>query len=187
MGKNADLADLKVKYKENPFLENLTVTTKGKRISINPLGRDSDNILINQSTGEVKGTHVTSFKQVDDAEFIKFFTANIALTFDLNQSGRKVFDMLLHVMQRQAISKDQVYLDDEVRDEFTKEFGVKLAKSTFYRGLDNLIEKLIIAKSTRTNIYFINPSLVFNGDRIAFTRVIERKKESSNDKSLIEN
>lgn len=172
MGKIA----LKNKYKENPFLDSFTVTTRGKRISVSALGKTEDNILINQNTGEVLGTHVTSFKQVDDAEFIKVFTANIALTFDLSQPGRKVFDMLLHVMQKQAISKDQIYLDDGVRQDFVMEHGVKMATSTMYRGIDNLVERCIIARSTRTNIYFINPSLVFNGDRVAFTRVIERKK-----------
>lgn len=167
-----------VKHKENPFLDNFTVTTKGKRVTVSPLGGGDENILINQSTGEVKGTHVTAFKQVDDAEFVKLFTANIALTFELNQSGRKVFDMLTRVMQKHAISKDQVYIDEHVREEFTEEQGVKLAPATMYRGIENLIERKIIARSQRTNIYFINPSMVFNGDRIAFSTVIERKRKN---------
>ena len=163
-----------VRHKENPFLANLVVKTKGRRIDVSPIGSESS-VLVNQHTGEIKGTHVTSFKQVDDAEFIKVFTANISLTFDLNQAGRKVFDMLLHVMQQQAISKDQVYLDNQTREDFVKEHKLKLASSTMYRGIDNLIQRSILAKSTRTNIYFINPAMIFNGDRIAFTTLIERR------------
>jgi len=165
------------KHKENPFLNNLVVTTKGKRINVMPIGREEDNILINQHTGEVKGTHVTSYRQVDDAEFIKIFTANIALTFDLNMAGRKVFDMLIHTMQKQAITKDQVYINNDVRVDFVQEHKVKLAYSTMYRGIDNLIKQQIIARSTRVNIYFINPAMIFNGDRVAFTRIIERKSK----------
>jgi hypothetical protein len=167
-----------VKYKENPFLENFSVTTKGKRITVNALGSDDQNILVNQSTGEMKGTHVMAYKEVDDDEFIKLFTANVALTFDLNMSGHKVFNMLCRVMQKEAIKKDQVYIDDNVREDFVNEFNVKFASATLYRGLENLISRKILAKSQRTNIYFINPSMVFNGDRLAFTTVIERKRKS---------
>ena len=166
-----------VKHKSNPFLEALTVTTKGKRITVGELGK-SDSILISQSTGEVTGTHITAFKKVDDAEFIKIFTANISLTFDLNQTGRKVFDMLIRVMQHNSISKDQVYIDDHVREEFVNEHQVRLASSSMYRGIENLIERKIIARSQRTNIYFINPSLIFNGDRLAFTTIIERQNKN---------
>lgn len=172
-----------VKHKENPFLENFTITTKGKRVTINPMSKE-DNILVSQATGEIKGTHVTAYKQVDDAEFIKLFTANVGLTFNLNQSGRKVFDMLVRVMQHSAITRDQVYIDDNVREEFTDAHDVKLASSTMYRGIDDLINKKIIARSNRTNIYFINPSLVFNGDRIAFTTMIERKKSDNKEEEL---
>ncbi|WP_259272006.1 hypothetical protein [Klebsiella pneumoniae] len=43
----------------------------------------------------------------------------------------------------------------------------------------------IIAKTMRQGRYFINPNFVFNGDRIAFTTVIERKNtiEKQEDKS----
>lgn len=176
-----------VKHKENPFLENFTITTKGKRVTVNPMGTKEDNILVSQSTGEIKGTHVTAYKQVDDAEFIKLFTGNISLTFNLNQSGRKVFDMLVRVMQHSSISRDQVYIDDNVREEFVKAHDVKLASSTMYRGIDDLIDKKIIARSNRTNIYFINPSLVFNGDRIAFTTIIERKKSNKEEELELSN
>lgn len=37
----------------------------------------------------------------------------------------------------------------------------------------------IVAKTMRQGRYFINPNFVFNGDRIAFTTVIERKKRES--------
>lgn len=174
----------KVKYKENPFLNGLNITTKGKQVKVTPLGSNKDNIVVNQSTGEVQGTHVVSYKQVDDKEFVKLFTGNIALIFDLSSSGRKAFDMLLHVVQKEAIRKDLVYIDDEVRADFTEEHKVKLATSTMYRGLENLVEKKILARSTRTNHYFINPSMIFNGDRLAFTKVIERKKESNKEKQV---
>jgi hypothetical protein len=172
-----------VKHKESPFLENFTVSTKGKRVTVNQIGKTND-MIVSPDTGEIKGTHVVAYRQVDDAEFVKIFTANIALTFELNQSGRKVFDMLIRVMQHSAITRDQVYIDEHVREEFATSHNVNLASATMYRGIDNLIERKIIARSQRTNIYFINPSLVFNGDRVAFSTVIERKKKNNKTEEL---
>jgi hypothetical protein len=35
----------------------------------------------------------------------------------------------------------------------------------------------IVAKTLRQGRYFINPSFVFNGDRVAFTTMIERQEK----------
>lgn len=44
----------------------------------------------------------------------------------------------------------------------------------------------IIAKHLRAGDYYINPNFVFNGDRIAFSTVIERKKRSATPKAIEE-
>lgn len=69
------------RYEENPFIVNMTIPKKNRNIQLSRLGRDQ-NILVNQSTGEVQGTHVTTYKLVDSEEFVKLFTTNIALTFE---------------------------------------------------------------------------------------------------------
>lgn len=168
-----------VRYEENPFIENMVVPIKGQRVKISKLGQD-DNILINQATGEISGTHVTTFKRVDSEQFIKLFTANIALTFELGAAGIKTFGVLAWVLQDRSISKDLVPLDKFVLDDFLKNHKVKLSLPTFGRGLAELEKAKIIAKHLRQGWYFINPNFVFNGDRIAFTTVIERNKLAIN-------
>jgi hypothetical protein len=42
--------------------------------------------------------------------------------------------------------------------------------------LAELVKAQIIAKTMRQGRYFINPNFLFNGDRIAFTTVIERER-----------
>jgi hypothetical protein len=42
-----------------------------------------------------------------------------------------------------------------------------------------MIKGQIIAKNVKSGFYFINPNFAFNGDRIAFTQIIERKKSKS--------
>ena len=168
------------RYKENPFLEGMVVPVKGKQVRLSRLGRD-DNILVNQNTGEVQGTHVTTYKRVDSEQFVKLFTANIGLTFELSSAGIKAFGVLVWSVQNSALSKDEVDLDTLVLEAFLQcqvsasKQPLRLSLATFKRGLNELEKAKIIAKTMRQGRYFINPNFVFNGDRIAFTTLIERK------------
>ena len=178
------------RYKENPFLEGMVVPVKGKQVRLSRLGRD-DNILVNQNTGEVQGTHVTTYKRVDSEQFVKLFTAHIGLTFELSSAGIKAFGVLVWSVQNSALSKDEVDLDTLVLEAFLQcqvsasKQPLRLSLATFKRGLNELEKAKIIAKTMRQGRYFINPNFVFNGDRIAFTTVIERKNtiEKQEDKS----
>nr|MDN1465830.1 hypothetical protein [Escherichia coli] len=108
------------RYKSNPFLENMIVPVKGRQVKLSRLGKDN-NILMNQSTGEFLGTHVTTYKQVDADQFIKIFTDNIAMTFDFTSAGIKAFGVLLWAVQHHALSKDEVDLDSFILDAFISE------------------------------------------------------------------
>ena len=169
-----------IRYEANPFIEDMVVPVKDQQVRISRLGAD-DSVLVNQATGEIKGTHLTTFKRVDSAQFIKLFTANIALTFELGAAGIKAFSVLAWILQDRSISKDLVPLDKFVLEDFLKSQEKKLALSppTFARGLAELEKAKIIAKHVRIGWYFINPNFVFNGDRVAFTTVIERKNKAT--------
>ena len=171
-----------IRYKQNPFLDFLDIQTAGKRVSVNVMGSD-DNVLVNQATGEVKGTVVTTFKQVDDEQFLKLFTKNIAHTFDLKAAGIKALSVLAFAMQ-DRIKCDRVTLDmylvaDFIEAHKDRDPPIKLSESTFMRGLKELENAQIIAKAQKRGDYFINPAFIFNGDRIAFNMIIERKNSDS--------
>ena len=171
-----------IRHEINPFTENMNVPVSRKSIHLSRLCRDDD-VLINQQTGEHRGTHVTTYKRVDQEQFIKLFTANIALTFELKAAGIKAFNVLMWVMQNKGIEKDLIALDKFSLDEFLKfnadrEPPLKLSLPTFWRGLAELEKSQIIAKHLRQGWYFINPNFCFNGDRIAFTTLIERSNSS---------
>jgi hypothetical protein len=171
------------RYKTNPFLQNMIVPIKEKRIKLSVLGNDN-NILINQDTGEINGTHIATFKKVDRKQFVKLFTSNIAMTFDLSSSGIKTFTVLVWSVQKKALCKDEVDLDGITLDEFIeehKEKKLKLSLSTFKRGINELEKAMIIAKTMRQGRYFINPNFVFNGDRIVFSTIIEEEKSKNRD------
>lgn len=171
-----------IRYENNPFTEDMIVPVKERQVKLSKLGKD-ENILINQKTGEVLGTHLTTYKRVDGDQFIKLFTQNIALTFDLKSAGIKAFNVLLWTLQNKAISKDLIPLDKFSLNDFleaNKEKKLALSLTTFGRGLSELESAKIIAKHLRQGWYFVNPNFAFNGDRIAFTTVIEKSKALKN-------
>lgn len=168
------------RYRKNPFIDDMVVPVKGRHVKLSRLGKE-ENILINQNTGEVHGTHLTTYKKVDGEQFVKLFTANIGMTFDLTAAGIKTFSVLLWAVQNRAMAKDEVDLDAITLEEFLSEYipdrkPIKLSIATFKRGLNELEGGQIIAKTMRKGRYFINPNFVFNGDRIAFTTLIEKRK-----------
>ena len=122
---------------------------------------------------------MTTYKRVDGAQFVKLFTANIAMTFDLSSAGIKAFSVLLWVVQNRALSKDEIDLDSFVLADFIEAHQaskqpLRLSLATLKRGINELEKAQIVAKTQRQGRYFINPNFVFNGDRIAFTTLIER-------------
>lgn len=178
------------RYKENPFLEGMLVPVKTGQVRLSKLGRDQ-NVLVNQGTGEVLGTHVTTYRKVDGEQFVKMFTANIAMTFDLSAAGIKAFTVLLWAVQHKALAKDEIDMDSYVLGDFLaahkdREPPLKLSLATLGRGLMELEKAQIVAKTIRQGRYFINPNFVFNGDRIAFTTVIERKKAATRDPNTVD-
>jgi len=170
-----------IKYKENPFLNGLP-SIKTKKVFVSSLGSDT---WINQNTGEVGGTHLVKYKQVDTEQFVKLFSQNIGLTFDLTSAGIKAFNVLIWAVQNQAKDSDFIDLSLFVLDDFLRHSKKQFTKQTFYKGIRELIKSQIIAKSIRTGFYFINPNFLFNGKRIAFTTVLElSQKEKINNLDL---
>jgi len=169
------MTDLATRHSKNPFVENLMIPIGGKNISINTLGKDN-NVLVNQNTGEITGTHVVARKRVDKESFVKVFANHMSYTFDLTKAGNKALRVVMWLMQRSSIDKDTVRLDKYGLEEFLEYYETEdlaLSLPTFKRGIQELEKAKIIAKTKRLSVYYINPSCIFNGDRIAFTTLIE--------------
>lgn len=149
------------KYELNPFLDRLTVKTRGRKLTV---ARGS--ALVGPS-GNVEGlTEIAQIVDVDEGQFVKLFTKDLAIWFDLNKAGMRVFGALLTIVQQSAIGRDMVYFD--VRSEALAMF--KISKPTFYRGLEELIEKGFIARHLSPGWFFTNPAMFFNGNRARFVR-----------------
>ena len=176
------------RYEENPFYADMLVPVKQRQVQLSRLGKDN-NIIINESTVETQGTAITTYRKVDSDQFVKIFTNNIKMIFELTAAGNKAFTVLLWTVQHQALTKDVVILDVHTLDKFMKsqnDAKLKLSRETFKRGLSELTKAQIIARTLRQGMYFINPNFVFNGDRIAFTTLIERSDGHNEEQSEME-
>jgi len=164
------------RYKDNPFIENMVIPMGSKSVKLQSLGKN-DNIVVNQGTGEQMGTAITTYREVDADKFVKLFVGNIALTFDLNSAGIKAFNVLMWMVQYKAIAKDMVYLGELELEQFLDENPQvkEFKRATFSRGLKQLVDGKILAHAQRPGSYFLNPSFCFNGSRLAFTNIIEKK------------
>jgi hypothetical protein len=61
-------------------------------------------------------------------------------------------------------------------DECMEYTGYKSEKSV-YIGLASLLENKIIARGSHDILYFINPMIVFNGDRVTFAKTYVKKQK----------
>lgn len=172
-----------IKYKENPFLEKevLTIKVKNKRVGV-----ASGTALVDTQTGETVGmTTIAQKIEVDAEEFIKLYTKDITVYFELSPSGIKTFAILLREVQGKAINRDKVFFK---YDQIDFHGNIQMSQAVFYRGIQELVTKQFIAKASDPNWYFLNPSLIFNGDRARFVKeyhIQQGTKRNENAKAFI--
>lgn len=164
-------------YKENPFIEGIGYS-KSKRTEVLYTGEKA---IVNMRTGEVDDEDhlaVARIKYVDSDQFVKLYVNYIYIFFELGHPAQKVARFVLEQVAKRALGKGEVLLSFSEYAEFYK--GQKgVSRPTFMRGLQELALKELIAKSPNANIWWINPAMVFNGDRARFITEIRKKKSKS--------
>lgn len=180
--KKSKATDPLIRHKTNPFVRDMVIPVGKKQVQITALGA-TDAVVVSPETGEVQGTHFVTHREVDKEKFVKIYAAYMALTFDLTAAGNKALRVLLWSVQSQyrKTEPDKVFLDQYALESFliapenSRNKQLVLALSTFRRGLGELTKAHIIAKTERKGQYYLNPSCVFSGDRVAFTTVLRNK------------
>ncbi|HEA0343755.1 TPA: hypothetical protein RU593_001623 [Salmonella enterica] len=160
----------------NPFCfeTELKIETRKKNLTVS---RGTE-FIEKKDTGKSYFANIVHTQEVNKEEFIKLYTSQIKAYFDLTKTAYKVFFIFLRIYQ-DAIGKDHFYLSCKKAMSLAEKIDhFVLSESIFYRGIKELIEKRIIAKTNEKNWYFINPAIVFNGDRARFVSEIIKKKEA---------
>lgn len=162
-------------YSENPFVEKAIEDVKivKKTQTIRPKGKGEIQMIVNNA-GEVTGhSAFMRFVEVDEEKFAKLYLAQLSSFWELSKPAIRVFSYILTKLQPK---KDVFYFEIEECISYTK----YTAKNSIFSGLSELISAGIIARTRFHYQYFINPLVVFNGDRVTFAKTyIKKKKQTS--------
>ena len=164
-------------YDKNPFM--VEMATKTRRVT----NKRGDMMLVNSNTGEIQ-SNIAGFweaEEVDATKFVKLFVKGVKALKELTGAGTKVFEVLYLRVQK-TIGSDRVLMAwSEVDQALTP-----MSESTYMRGMRELIEKDFIAATPTQGMYWLNPSFVWNGDRLAFVKEYRRKSQKSTHEILEE-
>lgn len=135
--------------------------------------------MVNPATGEVAGVaaiHIV--EERDDAEFVKVFAEGVKAAFALTRTGYRVFQAVLSIYQGTAMKGGYA----EAVELFWFGEGLNgnaldMSEYTFNRGLRELLDKGFLYPRTAST-FWVNPSLFFKGDRVAFVKEYRRKTRS---------
>lgn len=165
-------------HKENPFLTGSLVAVKGRKKNYTVA---SGAMTLTDKIGVIQGTvQHTITKVIDDSLFVKVFSDGVAGMYDLGRPGAKVFRFLFDEVQKNP-NQDRMYLYfmDALEDPW------RIPKTTFFKGMAELLDKGFLAKSANPNMFFLNPSMMWNGDRFRFVQEYQRASARISDSSDI--
>ena len=162
-------------FEKNPFLEKAMeeISVKQRKQLIRPTKADQGLLVVSEKTGAVEGhTAFMRFIEVDENQFAKIYINEISALFNLTKSAIRVLGYLLTALKP---NNDSVLFILEDCMTYTK---YKHKKDVF-SGLASLMEANIIARSRHDFMYFINPLIFFNGNRITFAKSYIKKMDST--------
>ena len=145
--------------RKNPFKDDVIEHIEEGKKTIFAKGKSRD-VIIDSDTKEQKG-HAIFAKQikVDKARFTKIYLSSLGSLTNLSKTGLKV---LKYTIESLMPNKDFILFD---MDDAKKSTGYKSDRSIF-NGIAELLEADIIARGKNHYIYYINPTMIFNGDRL---------------------
>lgn len=150
-------------YDESPFNEALiTKLNKTGRTKFDQFIAMGNKEVVDKSTGEVSdgGDQILMGKRrvVDEDEFAKIYSNELRRHLNASKGDMEMVFYFASIMEYNV---GHVWFDLEHCIENTN-----LSEGTIYRSLANLCKAGVIARSNRHYKYFINPIVMFKGDRV---------------------
>lgn len=160
-------------YKDNPFMEGFSPTMRKKREVV---VTDDRRAIVNMSTGEIEDDSIAiaRVKFVDSDQFVKLYVSQLHVFFDLSRPAQRVVEFMLYRVSRTVGAGEALLQFVDFERFFEGRDGG--SRPTFERGLRELAAKRLVAKSLSPNVWFVNPTMTFNGDRARFVTEYRRKK-----------
>ncbi len=161
-----------VLYARNPFMQEISIQVSARKTTIS-----KGSIVVSPHGEKIGDACIAQIVPVDKEKFVKVYVQNIAAIFDLNKSGIRMLGVLLHLVQEYP-NQDQVFMSHPEADKAHAQINAKpLSRTTYDRGVAELIEHDVIAESPKgLGWFYINPNLVFNGNRVTFINSYVREE-----------
>lgn len=165
------------KNQKNPFIENAIVNIQEKSVAKKQYvqgDKTVQNLIVNDN-GEVLGASAfMRFVQVDEEKFAKIYLSQFEAFWELSKSAIRVFG---YIMNSVMPNHDFLFFDMNECKAFTKYHS----HVPINKGLTDLISAGIIARGKNEYMYFINPLVFFNGNRVTFATTYIKKKRIDSD------
>ncbi|GGY12722.1 hypothetical protein GJV26_00030 [Massilia dura] len=158
----------------NPLLEQNAIEIKKRKVQTG---------IREEFTGD-GGTRISAIHEIiekDETEFVKVFADGVKAAFGLSRTAYRVFQLVLQKYQDEPMVggyADSVYL--AWFNGGLSGVDVGMTDRTFQTGLRELLSKNFLAPR-QPNVFWVNPSLFFKGNRVLFVREYV-KRESAQQK-----
>lgn len=174
-------------FKDNPFItSNNFVIQIRKDIALVANGIS----ITDKNEDIIEAGVIGKIQYVDTEQFIKLYTRNIAILFDIAPSAQKALITVFCAVQMEAKDKAHIFLTYSKAREYYEELGFQKipSRSTFFSGIKILIEMgFLAAHYWGEGWYWFNPNLIFNGDRVRFITEYRLKRQTENKREITEN
>lgn len=149
------------RHKENPYIKNAQKYMVKRNHRVGWSKQKNIHELLNTDTGEVESMYnaVYAQKLVDTQKYVKLYLESLHILFSLNKTSQKVLEYLYS-----SIQKDKDYVEFSLKG--CMQFCGYKSKRMVYVGLSSLIDAEIIARSEHSTKYYINPTVLYNGNRL---------------------
>lgn len=162
-------------HTENPFMptliQEMAVRNK-KQFLKSDNGSQSMVVVHDESQAQLAHASFYQIQEVDETQFVKIFANFFSAQMGLSQTGRQV---LIYFMTLLRPKSDVI----RVRVDQALEFLGYKTKKSYLTGIGNLLEKDVIARTKYDDEFYINPLIMFNGDRIVHAKMYVKKKTES--------
>lgn len=151
----------------NPFLDGFRIKTRPQRKT---LTSDRRKGVVDLDTGEIEETaELVKRVPTDTAPFIKVFSDQLYVVLGLSHAGVRLLTIAWIELSRDP-GRHKVSLSERIAAQHANEAGGHLSRSLYFRGRKELIARGIIAETTEPNLYWINPQIFFNGNRLPLVK-----------------
>lgn len=145
------------KHEQSPFHQGNMDTLGLRKFPLHPSGP-----MVNKDTGEIVTGNVYLHKKygyMDTLDNVKLFQQAAETLSQLTIPGIRMFFYIVSSLHK---GEEKVYIAPQSALKFTSYKSNK----DIYKGLAELIEFNVIARSTESLMYWVNPNVIFAGNKV---------------------